>query len=260
MYITRTKNKYRHWNMQNERAVSPVVGVMLMLVVTVIIAAVVSGFAGGLMGSGKESAPTLTMDVKVVNMGSWSGSGFFATVTSVSEPIATKDLKIVTSWTAANGGNPVSNGRTVIPNGSSNIDVLFNPATTLTGTYVAPFGSGPGTGNGTETVSGIDSKRDFSAPGQQFGNYSLMTGTTISAFPCGADDADSSSTSATEGYGVVKIGRFDYSPGVTGTDAVTAVLGSGWKNLRIGDTVNVKVIYVPTGSVIFNRNVLVTEG
>ena len=31
-----------------ENAVSPVVGVMLMLVVTIIIAAVVSGFAGGL--------------------------------------------------------------------------------------------------------------------------------------------------------------------------------------------------------------------
>ncbi|MFA5330870.1 MAG: type IV pilin N-terminal domain-containing protein [Methanoregula sp.] len=35
----------------NESAVSPVVGVMLMLVVTIIIAAVVSAFAGGLSGS-----------------------------------------------------------------------------------------------------------------------------------------------------------------------------------------------------------------
>jgi len=38
---------------QREDAVSPVVGVMLMLVVTIIIAAVVSAFAGGL-GSGSE--------------------------------------------------------------------------------------------------------------------------------------------------------------------------------------------------------------
>jgi flagellin-like protein len=37
-------------NLQNERAVSPVVGVMLMLVVTIIIAAVVSAFAGGVVG------------------------------------------------------------------------------------------------------------------------------------------------------------------------------------------------------------------
>ena len=41
----------------DERAVSPVVGVMLMLVVTIIIAAVVSAFAGGMTGG--ESTITL---------------------------------------------------------------------------------------------------------------------------------------------------------------------------------------------------------
>ena len=40
----------------NEEAVSPVVGVMLMLVVTIIIAAIVSGFSGGVVGS-EKSAP-----------------------------------------------------------------------------------------------------------------------------------------------------------------------------------------------------------
>jgi FlaG/FlaF family flagellin (archaellin) len=46
--------------MRNEQAVSPVVGVMLMLVVTIIIAAVVSAFAGGLVG-GTTKAPTATI-------------------------------------------------------------------------------------------------------------------------------------------------------------------------------------------------------
>ena len=41
-------------------AVSPVVGVMLMLVVTIIIAAVVSGFAGGLV-KGQQKAPQATI-------------------------------------------------------------------------------------------------------------------------------------------------------------------------------------------------------
>jgi len=50
--------------MQNkESAVSPVVGVMLMLVVTIIIAAVVSAFAGG-MGSEQKKTPQITMNVK----------------------------------------------------------------------------------------------------------------------------------------------------------------------------------------------------
>ena len=39
-----------------EHAVSPVVGVMLMLVVTIIIAAVVSAFAGGLSSRYSEGA------------------------------------------------------------------------------------------------------------------------------------------------------------------------------------------------------------
>ncbi len=45
---------------RTSEAVSPVVGVMLMLVVTIIIAAVVSAFAGGLSAS-KDKAPTVTI-------------------------------------------------------------------------------------------------------------------------------------------------------------------------------------------------------
>jgi len=47
----------------NEDAVSPVVGIMLMLVVTIIIAAVVSGFAGGVM-KGQAKAPQATIQGK----------------------------------------------------------------------------------------------------------------------------------------------------------------------------------------------------
>ena len=80
-------------------AVSPVIGVMLMLVVTVIIAAVVSGFAGGLVGGeGSQKVPSLSMDVSIINSGTFRGSGFSAKILGVSEPIPTKDLKIVTSW------------------------------------------------------------------------------------------------------------------------------------------------------------------
>jgi len=50
---------------QKDAAVSPVVGVMLMLVVTIIIAAIVSAFAGG-MGSEQHKTPQTTMTVKSV--------------------------------------------------------------------------------------------------------------------------------------------------------------------------------------------------
>lgn len=47
---------------RNENAVSPVIGVMLMLVVTIIIAAIVSGFTGGLVSS-TEKAPQASLAV-----------------------------------------------------------------------------------------------------------------------------------------------------------------------------------------------------
>ncbi|MBP3443943.1 MAG: type IV pilin, partial [Methanocorpusculaceae archaeon] len=46
----------------------PVIGVMLMLVVTIVIAAVVAAFAGGL-GSDVEMAPTAALDIDVFSNG-----------------------------------------------------------------------------------------------------------------------------------------------------------------------------------------------
>ena len=53
---------------RKEDAVLPVIGVMLMLVVTIVIAAVVAAFAGGL-GSDVEMAPTAALDIDVFSNG-----------------------------------------------------------------------------------------------------------------------------------------------------------------------------------------------
>ena len=53
---------------KKEDAVSPVIGVMLMLVVTIVIADVVAAFAGGL-GSDVEMAPTAALDIDVFSNG-----------------------------------------------------------------------------------------------------------------------------------------------------------------------------------------------
>ena len=324
-----------------------------MLVVTIIIAAVVSGFAGGLIGSATKKAPTLSMDVKIVNSGDWHGSGFFATVTSVSEPIPTKDLRIVTSWTKTSRNSTSymptkeTGGNTVIP-GTLNINTLFNPSVASLG--VAPFGTGPGV-NGSQSFG---SSRGHSLSGQQFGNYTLMQGTTLTAIPAGAADADSIGSSAASngygGYGAANASWTVNSPGTSTTyyfwddsttmwtsdcsppvmtdysirdgmygfmltdcycgsgdagyancvanadgdtvvsntittpgsstqeggssatkfqytncgnsciDPTKAVLGNNWNDLMWGDSVNVKVIYIPTGAVIFQQDVPVTEG
>ncbi|MFA6362874.1 type IV pilin N-terminal domain-containing protein [Methanoregula sp.] len=90
---------------KNEHAVSPVVGVMLMLVVTIIIAAVVSAFAGGLVAQ-KERAPQATLDCHITwDDGAMSGNaGPLFTMKHVGgDPINTKNVKLVTSWANETG-------------------------------------------------------------------------------------------------------------------------------------------------------------
>ncbi|MFA5331583.1 MAG: type IV pilin [Methanoregula sp.] len=234
-----------------DAGVSPVVGVMLMLVVTIIIAAVVSGFSGGLVGSTNQNAPTLTMDVKISNSGSYSGSGFTATITSVSDPIPTKNIKLVTSWktTSRSSGDSLSGGSSSMPL-EINVDSYEVSSTgTLTSvTGSAPYGTGPGvTGN-----------QDAVNPGtaQQFGNFTLTQGTGLVALAY--PSVLTGSASVSEGYGVTT--KYVYSSFDGKTDAATAVLGSNWQNLKAGDTVNVKLIHIPTGKVIYEKDVAVTEG
>jgi len=299
---------------EGETAVSPVLGVMLMIVIVVIIAAVVSGFAGGLVAKSNQKAPTLTMDVKVVNTGTWQGSGFFATVTGVSEPIPTKDLKIVTAWSAKNIQVTTSvnvanvSGQvyttTVLP-GVNNTDTIGNPEVAISdGLHAAPFGAGPGV-NGSATLGGVDTDiATYSGPLQQFGNYTLMPGTTLSAPACGAEGSlyGYGATTGTTSDRIGATGRYAHQKrGITALynnptcakssinscygpyryrtlevkkntasyfasygegafhDPVTAMLGLGWENLRAGDTVNVKVIHLPTGKIIFDQDVPVME-
>ena len=80
---------------RNEDAVSPVIGVMLMLVVTIVIAAVVAAFAGGL-GADVDRAPTAALDIDIYSDGKvW--------LTSLSgEALITKDITV--KVTDANGG------------------------------------------------------------------------------------------------------------------------------------------------------------
>jgi len=246
-------------------AVSPVIGVMLMLVVVIIIAAVVAGFSGGMIG-GAEKPPNLIMDVKIINTGYYSTSGFFASVIEVNRPILTKDLKIVTSWTITNRitGNRKTGGSTVMPNVGNINHHICNPFMWGYPTgVVSPFGGGP------SIVFSNDYKTEMynnGRVGSQYwwGQYTLVPGMTLSAPAQHAscrnywEPTDSDGMLVENGvYGAAQLYKY---PDPSFIDGVTAVLGPGWEDLRAGDTVNVKVFYIPTNMPIFNKNVLVTEG
>lgn len=113
-----------------ESAVSPVIGVLLMLVVTIIIAAVVSGFAGGLAGT-QQKAPQASFDVKTqypINSNGISANlnGFDIMFTHKGgDTISTKNTQIITYLTLPNGSvvqhkqsptsSPVWSGSTTTP-------------------------------------------------------------------------------------------------------------------------------------------------
>lgn len=84
-------------------AVSPVIGIMLMLIVTVILAAIISGYVGG-MSETKSKPPQLVLQTELVK-GDYVNVSM--TVLSAGNGIPTRDLKIITSWTSGSysGGN-----------------------------------------------------------------------------------------------------------------------------------------------------------
>ncbi len=236
---------------RGEEAVSPVVGVMLMLVVTIIIAAVVSGFAGGLMGN-TPKPPSLTMDVQVVNTGNPSGSGFYASVLSTSQAIPTSSLKIITSWqtsikynnTAPNQivGQIYAGGNTSTGN-VLNLNAYVGMQTSKVVQAVAPFGMGSGIIGAPQNTYGQNPTDPFGGGvggrnWQWFGNYSLVSGTGLYAVPAPYNSgtalggvAGSFNTTGLEGgYGVVNAYQYtstaDYVwPGTV--DAAQAVPRDG---------------------------------
>ncbi|WP_292370550.1 type IV pilin N-terminal domain-containing protein [Methanoregula sp. UBA64] len=219
---------------------SPVVGVMLMLVVTIIIAAVVSAFAGGLSKS-TDKGPSATFEVHIANDGTWGGSYFDISTKAVSDAISTKDLKIMTSWKAVNG---TRGGATVTGPNLTGGNTHYGSYT-----YNSPLGFGPGVNQSAFTGSYY--------PDQMFGNYSLMAGTRMHNSAAGF-------STSTGGYGVSVSSRYQYTAGSyhlesgnDGVDAMESLLGMNWYVLRPGDTVTVQVVHIPSGRLLYDDKVTV---
>lgn len=148
----------------NEYAVSPVIGVMLMITVTIIIAATLSAFVGGSTGDLKKS-PQATLVVKS------DGTCSDGTLDIVFEHrggdlLRTADLEIVT-WVQAPNGTMIKNVQDPDRNGA-------NVAGDVSGCRLPVV---------------YDSQSGGSCPAQGFGSATWKTGTT-------AGTEDSASTAA----------------------------------------------------------------
>jgi archaeal type IV pilus assembly protein PilA len=291
---SKTPHKRGILEKKRECAISPVVGVMLMLVVVVIIAAIVSAFAGGLAGDNSQKAPALTMDVKIIDSGNYRGSEFSMEVTGVSEPIPTRDLKIVTSWTTPVKINSTKAGcistlplGSVMHGGAEIKPGISNSMTQKTALSVAPYGFGPGVVNLSTSDMG-----NYAANGPiipmynwqfysttHFGNYSLEQGTVMMAEAGGRCINNPVTGGIPDNYNMGGYGvstPYAYKSGnvyslYSGTkttpaeivaaggqaDGMQAMLGCGWENLRAGDVVNMKVVHTPSGKTIFDKDIVV---
>jgi Uncharacterized protein conserved in archaea len=235
---------------KHEHAVSPVVGVMLMLVVTIIIAAVVSAFAGGL-STGSKKAPVASFECHISNSGYWGTSGFDLAVISTDSAIPTKDLKLVTTWTNASGypvmttiTGPQSTPNTYYKCPSGATDKLL-----CANNYTSPLGFGPGI-NQSSTHGGY-------SPDQMWGNFSLLSGTHLHNSAYGWEQSYG-------GYGVTPATKYSYTDGnsyvyAENIDGMQALLSPEWWQLRPGNVVNVQIIHTPSQKVIFDKDVSVED-
>ncbi|MBN2734077.1 MAG: type IV pilin N-terminal domain-containing protein [Methanomicrobiaceae archaeon] len=104
-------------NNMNE-AVSPVVGVMLMLVVTIIIAAVVSAFAGGLTGN-QEKTPQVSIEANCI-------------IEGIEDIDPTDNYPNYGGWTAANGIEFENKGGDIFSLNNINIQLQSSTKTKYT--------------------------------------------------------------------------------------------------------------------------------
>jgi len=251
---------------KSDSAVSPVVGVMLMLVVTIVIAAVVATMAGGLV-TNVEKTPSVAVSV---DAGGASGSGWSKvpstlslTFQSVSEPISSSDLMISlsvqnkTGYHLAGSELFTASGKGIanLTDGSNEFgNFTVSAGTTISGTI----------GVANETVYDYDDVYNDSA---------LYASAVIDNI---APDDDTHNTwkglpdSAYPNYN--KLGNFAGTPV---NDAWHMVyLGDGWdlthKNpwkltqttydidIVSGDKLGISIIYKPSGQTLFETSVVVS--
>jgi len=215
--------------LKDERAVSPVIGVMLMVVVTIILAAVVSGFASD-MGT-TEKAPSASFSVDITKSG--TGMADHVMITQLAGPsINTTDLKALFTF----DGTTTEVEATPVAYYSSYSSAFSDYDAAPLWTYNQ---TGSGTGENTGTLG--------------MGNYSISSGLPMKG--CGYDtswgylvgwnsttdsftDADLTNDSFKDTYGNV-------------CDDVHYLIRN-WDDLSAGDYVNVKLVHTPSGRVLLD--------
>jgi FlaG/FlaF family flagellin (archaellin) len=239
------RNKQEHEPVTYKNAaVSPVVGVMLMLAVTIMIAAIVSATAGSFSGTEKK-APSAILDVSIYAAKDYGG---YYTPTMTIRHISgnvlqTKDLQIVTYYTVPTTGN-ISRGSLL---GESSVNGLSG---------WDPFSDAARCGTlfiNDENRFGTDTVQSSGGHANWFGNASATFNPgdilVTPAQYCGNNDMD---------------GNLHRNPGMEQLfPNVNFIEGSGADGPATGEfpagaVVTVKIIHIPSGQIIFDKDVVIS--
>lgn len=114
---------------KSDDAVSPVIGVMLMVVITVVIAGVIAAFGTGMVGN-TEPAPSAMLEVEIINFDKMMDGGNYPNlmapdfrITHLSgDPIDTGDIELRFSWTDS---NKVKHSSTYSATSVEGVDVMY---------------------------------------------------------------------------------------------------------------------------------------
>lgn len=215
-------------NSKKDSAVSPVIGVMLMLVVTIVIAAFVATFAGGLFST-TEATPVASIDVKILYNSGHTGKDCVMYIENLGgDSIPTTDIRILTYYTSKTGSaaGTIKGDRTAM----NTKTVIVTNATGVAGQkIVAPVLLNAVYGDAATDNTAIN-----------FGNYNFAPGTIMSTY-------------STEGTGYILMGQNTAANQLKYLNKV----GSGATDFGIGSTVHVEIIHAPSNSVLYSKDVIV---
>lgn len=174
-------------------------------------------YASGLYST-QGKTPTASIETTVASGTDGYVNVFRMNVNGVESAISTGDLKLVTTWTSTNATTGKKVGNTTTIMREMNKD---NYSVQASGAYNAPLGFGSGVTGAVKTSGSASSPYPT---GQYFGNYTLIPGTYLRN---------------------------------NGADSMEALFGKNYRDLKRGDTVTVELLYIPTGTAVYSKEVTV---
>ena len=249
---------------KSDDAVSPVIGVMLMLVVTVVIGAAVTIFATGVVGE-TEAAPVAVLDVKIYTnypalyyAGKPNLFGPDLHITHVSgDNVDTKDIELRFSWTHKDGsGKDCSHYSAYSAEGMTEY-ISSNPG----GDWISPanFGEAAGidsNGGGNRYQAlyvKMSGGRGTWGLDHYFGEVTLTPGMKLTA---SADMLSSTLSGTTINTGSQFMDAIFNNYKMTASHG-TPCTGGIMNHLPAGTAVDVMIVHLPSDKAIYDKTVIV---